>query len=261
MLMQFISFLWRLCIVYIISSAQAENLSGWESNVSLLDGDFDSTLEVNLRHDYRRGLNPISPDDAGYEFNEDSNSESTRDIFDDDLWGLDSTDQIDAANGLAMNNLFASNPCSLSISPLGRRSESCTNTEQGQELEPEPPDMSVEVRPLGKTKDSPLLPFQHHPELCPFDLMTYSRVYVMCDSGKPTDLYSSPIPGSTDLGNCTPCIGWPRILDSLCADLLPVDILAGCFSPSRVWCCSSVDSLMEKWMRVNLVTQSHYIQI
>lgn len=208
--MQLISSFWRLCIVYIISSAQAENLSSWESNVSVLDEDFDySKLKVNLPHNHRRDLNSISPDDVDYAFNEDSDSDSKPkrdDLFDDELWGLGPTDQIDAANEVAWDYSIASTPCSLSTSLLRRRSESCTDTKQEPEPELEPPDMSVEVRPLGKTEDSPLLPLQYHFELCPYDLMTYGRQYVMCDSGKPTDLYPSPIPGSTDLSNCTPCM-------------------------------------------------------
>lgn len=100
--------------------------------------------------------------------------------------------------GLFEDDSVAWNSCSTSTDPLGRRGISCKNTD-------EKPD--IEIRPLGRTKDDPLLPslLNGNPELCDIEVMGMTRTVVMCDSGLVIDRLPQPSPDTFDLENCTPC--------------------------------------------------------
>lgn len=150
--------------------------------------------------------------------------------YENDLWGLSSI----PSNSDDSLLLVDSNSCDSSLSPLGRRAgETCTN-------ETPPVDKpSIEVRPLGTTKDAPLLPTKSNYYLCLPDLLGYSRNFAMCDSGEESRL-PTDMPGVFDLSNADICTRWPYYIDLKCADSSAVDILQGCFNPRQAWCCGKI---------------------
>ena len=128
---------------------------------------------------------------------ENSDLFSTATIYDNDLWDTSSTTSVDSDDDLLF---VSSRDCGSSASPLGRRaSETCTN-EQTDDKKP-----SLEIRPLRRTKDAPLLPVNSNYDICLPDLMGYSRNFAMCDSGLETDRHPTSEPGVFDLTNCDLC--------------------------------------------------------
>lgn len=130
-------------------------------------------------------------DTTDYVLGRNSDDFTTTTSYDDNLWDLSSDASVDSDDGLL---LVDSPDCASWSSSLGRRDEMCRIKKP-----------SVEVRPLGRTKDAPLVPPEGNYELCLPDLMGYARNLVFCDSGSAADRHPSPTPGAFDLINCTPC--------------------------------------------------------
>lgn len=129
----------------------------------------------------------------------DENSDlfSTTTLYDNDIWDISSTTFGDSED----DSLFASSrDCGSSASPLGRRAgETCTD-EQTDNKKP-----SVEIRPLERTNDAPLLPAKSNYYICSPEKMGYSRNFAMCDSGLENDRHPTLEPGVFDLTNCDIC--------------------------------------------------------
>lgn len=168
--------------------------------------------------------------------------------YDNDLWDLSSTPfvDLDDDDDPLLDELSA---CALLPSPLARRGgETCTNEKPPTVEKP-----IIEIRPLGRTKDAPLLPKQPNYNICMPDMMGYDRRFVVCDSGFELDRRLTSTLGVFDLTNCDICISWPHFFTSNHADSSVVDILQGCFAPRQTWCCEAVIHQSSDGQRVSLV--------
>lgn len=151
-------------------------------------------------------------DTSGLELNPD---------LDDNLWSSDATDFIDSAaagDGLIFDDYattIASTACSPSSSnSLKRRGDGvlCSIQKPDDVKGQNHPD--VEIRPLGTTKDQPLLFPVFNYEICDAQIMGISRAFAACDSGREEDRKPTIDAGVYVLEHCTPCKCWapPKLL-------------------------------------------------
>lgn len=127
-------------------------------------------------------------------------SGSNIDLLDDNLWYIGSTNPTVADDGLFSDDTIASNACSSSSgNPLGRRRRSLLCPDKTND---------IEVRPLGETKDAPLIPVQYNLQICSKFTMGTFRTRVACDSGRDADRFPTSDAGIFVLHRCTPCKGW-----------------------------------------------------
>jgi hypothetical protein len=95
---------------------------------------------------------------------------------------------------LDWNEAIGASDCSSSSGILGRRDKTCPVDDRPL----------YEVRPLGRTKDRPLLPLDYEDQICLREFYGY-QVSLMCDSGLPHDRHPTSDPDRFDLTNCVPC--------------------------------------------------------
>lgn len=161
----------------VFSSAQALDVIPDESQLqpaeqSLL---FDDTSSFDLLDE------PYIPDD--------SETGHSPEIFDSSV--------IDVGDGFTAEDLFASSGCSSDdVQMLNKRegpTKQCPNNR---------PD--VEIRPLGITKDPPLVPVFPNLELCPSYIYGKFK-YAACDSGVADKSRLWILPDIYFLDECTPC--------------------------------------------------------
>lgn len=157
-----------LCITLSIYSTQGRGLTDDELNTDLLYGVSD--LDTNPQ------------------------------LADEDLWELDSINNIDAGETYFLDTSIASDACSSPSNQLSRRGEICTD-KKPDEVKP-----VIQVRPLGRTNDAPLKPVEYNYEICPVETYGYNRNLVVCDSGDSNDIHPNFNSGNFDLDNCTPCM-------------------------------------------------------
>lgn len=162
-----------------------------------------------------------------------------------DLWDISPVSSINSGDELF---LVDSNPCDSLLNPLRRRAgETCTNPKSSVDVP------GIQIRPLGTTKDTPLLPTKSNYYLCLPDLLGYSRNFAMCDSGFDSDIHDTSTLGVFDLSNCDICTSISNSFGSNHADSPAVDILRGCFTPRRVWCCGEINFQLPRDQRVCLI--------
>ena len=169
----------------------------------------------------------------------DSNDDALDATYDNDFWNLTSpTTSADTDEDLF---LVDSSACASSLNPLGRRAgESCTDQQTAEKKRP-----FVEIRPLGQTKDAPLLPLRINPDICAPDYVGRSRLLVFCDSGVEIDRHLTEIPGVFDLINATPCMystEWSLLVKNVYIVLIYVQLIFGTavgnhvgYGAARMW--------------------------
>lgn len=111
-----------------------------------------------------------------------------------EIFDPSSTETIDSDNQLAFDETTNMPECS---SPTSRRSRGIQYCPASR------PD--IQIRPLPKTDDLPLLFSPKNLEICPQDLYTSWRPFPMCDSGLTDERRIRAFPDIYDLINCTPC--------------------------------------------------------
>lgn len=134
--------------------------------------------------------------------NEASEFEVSPDFFDNDHLDFSFTDSNVSLDETSWDDSIGLDFCSSTTDPLGRRGEACTNMKNIR-VENKAPD--IEVRPLGRTQDRPLLPPELNRKIC-YSALAGDRGKPVCDSGEPSDRILSPLQMVFALYDCTPCI-------------------------------------------------------
>jgi hypothetical protein len=185
--MIFISFLQLMKHIAIVSSAQALDLVPGESQLKPAEQSFlfDDPSHLDLPG------GPYTPDHSEISLSPE--------IFDPSV--------IDVGDGFTLDESFASSDCSSDDVQLFDKREGPTRYCPNHR-----PD--VEIRPLGITKDPPLVPVFPNLELCPSYIYGEFR-YAACDSGVESHRHLWILPDIHFLDECTPCTFNRLILSAL----------------------------------------------